>query len=61
MLKSVEQPELTYRTNVLGTHRLLEGARAAGVTALAFASTERCGHGPDGGTGDHRARRSCAR
>jgi UDP-glucose 4-epimerase len=39
VLKSVEQPELTYRTNVQGTHRLLEGARAAGVGALVFAST----------------------
>jgi len=39
VLKSVEQPELTYRTNVQGTHRLLEGAREAGVGALVFAST----------------------
>ena len=39
VLKSIEQPELTYRTNVLGTHNLLEAARAAGVSALAFAST----------------------
>ena len=39
VLRSVEQPELTYRTNVEGTHRLLEGARAAGVRSLAFAST----------------------
>ena len=39
VLKSVEQPELTYRTNVAGTHRILEGARAAGVGALVFAST----------------------
>ena len=39
VLKSVEQPELTFRTNVEGTHRVLEGARAAGVKALVFAST----------------------
>ncbi len=39
VLKSVEHPELTYRTNVQGTHRVLEGARAAGVSAIAFAST----------------------
>jgi UDP-glucose 4-epimerase len=39
VLKSIEQPELTYRTNVEGTHRLLEAAREAGVTSLAFAST----------------------
>src|ERR1700761_5346428 len=39
VLKSVEQPELTYQTNVAGTHRLLEGARAAGVKSLVFAST----------------------
>jgi UDP-glucose 4-epimerase len=39
VLKSVEQPELTYQTNVAGTHRLLEGARQAGVAALVFSST----------------------
>jgi UDP-glucose 4-epimerase len=39
VLRSLEQPELTYRTNVEGTHRVLEGARAAGVSSLAFAST----------------------
>jgi UDP-glucose 4-epimerase len=39
VLKSVEHPELTYRTNVEGTHRVLEGAREAGVEALVFAST----------------------
>ena len=39
VLRSLEQPELTYRTNVEGTHRVLEAARAAGVTSLAFAST----------------------
>jgi UDP-glucose 4-epimerase len=39
VLRSVEQPEETFRTNVEGTHRLLEGARQAGVRSLAFAST----------------------
>lgn len=39
VLRSIEQPELTYRTNVHATHGLLEGARKAGVKALAFAST----------------------
>ena len=39
VLKSIQQPELTYQTNVSGTHRVLEGARAAGVHALVFAST----------------------
>ncbi len=39
VLQSVQRPELTYQTNVAGTHRVLEGARAAGVRALVFAST----------------------
>jgi UDP-glucose 4-epimerase len=39
VLRSIEQPELTYQTNVYGTHRVLEAAKAAGVTSLAFAST----------------------
>lgn len=39
VLKSIQQPELTFRTNVSGTHRVLEGARAAGVRALVCAST----------------------
>ncbi|MHB8692459.1 MAG: NAD-dependent epimerase/dehydratase family protein [Solirubrobacteraceae bacterium] len=39
VLRSLEQPELTYRTNVAATHGLLEGARQAGVKALVFAST----------------------
>jgi UDP-glucose 4-epimerase len=39
VLRSIEQPELIYHTNVEGTHRVLEAARAAGVTSLAFAST----------------------
>ncbi len=46
VLRSVEQPELTFRTNVQGTHRVLEGARAAGVHALAFASTGGAVTGP---------------
>jgi UDP-glucose 4-epimerase len=39
VLRSLEHPELTYRTNVAGTALLLEGARNAGVKSLAFAST----------------------
>lgn len=39
VLRSVQQPALTYRTNVEGTHRVLEGAREAGVTSVVFAST----------------------
>jgi UDP-glucose 4-epimerase len=39
VLRSIEQPELTYRTNVAATHGLLEDARRAGVKALVFAST----------------------
>jgi UDP-glucose 4-epimerase len=39
VLRSLEQPELTFRTNVAGTAALLEAGRAAGATALAFAST----------------------
>lgn len=39
VLRSVQQPELTYRTNVAGTHRLLEGAREHGVSSIVFAST----------------------
>jgi UDP-glucose 4-epimerase len=39
VLRSMEHPELTFRTNVEGTHALLERARAAGVSSLAFAST----------------------
>ena len=41
VLKSLqEEPERTFRTNVAGTHALLEaGRRAAGVTSLAFTST----------------------
>jgi UDP-glucose 4-epimerase len=39
VLRSLEHPDRTYRTNVEGTHRVLEAARAAGATSLAFAST----------------------
>jgi UDP-glucose 4-epimerase len=39
VLRSMEQPELTFRTNVEGTHALLEAARAAGVSSLVFVST----------------------
>jgi UDP-glucose 4-epimerase len=39
VLRSLEQPELTFRTNVAGTAAVLEAGRAAGVTSLAFAST----------------------
>ena len=39
VLRSLEHPDATYRTNVHATHALLEGARQAGATALAFAST----------------------
>jgi UDP-glucose 4-epimerase len=39
VLRSLEHPELTYRTNVAGTAAVLEASREAGVAALAFAST----------------------
>jgi UDP-glucose 4-epimerase len=39
VLRSLAHPDLTYRTNVAGTHEVLEAARAAGATALVFAST----------------------
>jgi UDP-glucose 4-epimerase len=39
VLRSLEHPELTFRTNVAGTAALLEAGRKAGVTSLAFAST----------------------
>jgi UDP-glucose 4-epimerase len=39
VLRSLEQPELTFATNVQGTAALLEAGRAAGATSLAFAST----------------------
>ena len=39
VLRSLEQPELTFATNVVGTNALLAAGAAAGVTSLAFAST----------------------
>src|ERR1700739_2956387 len=39
VLRSVEQPELTFDTNVIGSNARLVAGRAAGVTSLAFAST----------------------
>jgi len=39
VLKSVNQPELTFRTNVIGTNAVLAAGQAAGVTSLAFTST----------------------
>ena len=53
VLRSLEQPELTYRTNVEGTHRVLEAARAAGV-GLARVRLDQRRHRADGGPSDHR-------
>jgi UDP-glucose 4-epimerase len=39
VLRSLEHPVLTYETNVAGTFNVLEAGRAAGVTSLAFATT----------------------
>jgi UDP-glucose 4-epimerase len=39
VLRSVEHPVKTFQTNVVGTANLLEAGRAAGVSSLAFAST----------------------
>lgn len=39
VLRSVQQPERTFATNVVGTNALLAAGREAGVTSLAFAST----------------------
>jgi UDP-glucose 4-epimerase len=39
VLGSLRDPEGTFRTNVAGTHTVLEAAREAGVESLAFAST----------------------
>jgi UDP-glucose 4-epimerase len=39
VLRSLEHPQLTYRTNVAGTQAVLEAGRAVGATSLAFAST----------------------
>jgi len=39
VLRSLQQPELTFRTNVVGTAALLEAGRNAGVNSLSFATT----------------------
>ncbi|MGI8715720.1 MAG: NAD-dependent epimerase/dehydratase family protein [Solirubrobacteraceae bacterium] len=39
VLRSLEQPELTFATNVIGTNAVLAAGRDAGVSSLAFAST----------------------
>jgi UDP-glucose 4-epimerase len=39
VLKSVQEPERTFQTNVVGTNAVLAAGRDAGVTSLAFAST----------------------
>ena len=39
VLKSIERPQQTFRTNVLGTNTILELGRDAGASSLAFAST----------------------
>jgi UDP-glucose 4-epimerase len=39
VLRSLEQPDLTFTTNVAATHALLEAARTAGARSLVFAST----------------------
>jgi UDP-glucose 4-epimerase len=39
VLKSVQEPERTFQTNVVGTNAVLAAGRDAGVSSLAFAST----------------------
>jgi UDP-glucose 4-epimerase len=39
VLRSLERPALTHRTNVTGTAAVLEAGRAAGISSLVFAST----------------------
>ena len=39
VLRSVQEPEQTFNTNVAATHALLSAARAAGAHTLVFAST----------------------
>jgi UDP-glucose 4-epimerase len=39
VLRSVQRPEETFTTNILGTQNVLEAARVAGVSSLAFASS----------------------
>ena len=53
VLRSVEHPVLTYRTNVEATAMLLEGARAAGVTVAGVRVHQRR-HRADARSGDHR-------
>ena len=53
VLRSLEQPDLTFATNVAGTHALLEAARGAGASSLVFASTNAV-TGPMEAPGDHR-------
>ncbi|MGA9857810.1 MAG: NAD-dependent epimerase/dehydratase family protein [Solirubrobacteraceae bacterium] len=39
VLKSIQEPERTFATNVIGTNAVLAAGKEAGVTSLAFAST----------------------
>ena len=39
VLKSIQEPERTFDTNVIGTNMVLTAGRDAGVTSLAFSST----------------------
>jgi UDP-glucose 4-epimerase len=39
VLRSVQEPERTFRTNVIGTNAVLAAGREAGVASLAFSST----------------------
>lgn len=39
VLRSIEQPERAFATNVVGTHNVLQAGVAAGARSLAFAST----------------------
>src|ERR1700722_2590903 len=39
VLRSVQEPERTFRTNVVGTDAVLAAGREAGVSSLAFTST----------------------
>jgi UDP-glucose 4-epimerase len=55
VLGSLRDPEGTYRTNVAGTHTVLEAARAAGVQSLAFASTNAVVGETEGGLIDESA------
>jgi UDP-glucose 4-epimerase len=48
VLRSLEHPERTFRTNVAATAELLEAGRAAGAVAVVFASTGGAITGPVG-------------